>query len=592
MSSTRRVRSLHITGTHEHLLRRAVPLVEDALNTASLPPTPPGRLLVIRRLDLGAIELDKPSQSLALRIEEVIRGLSMMAIDAEQPAAATAQAVFFREPSEARAALIVRLLRGPPPTEWFWKSAVRTWSPGRADPEAIAALLAPPPMPRPDEPAPAVFVARLVESLLVRGVLPELLQRVPAARLPWPGTPPPSPRATPAPAPTLTPAPPAPAPRVAPRWIPPLRELVATRGPEDPVVHWLAAVALVASRPERASAGAQLHASVQALLAPARARRAGPPPEPSRARPPAPVASEAPSPQAPPPLPPEAPTPAPRPTVELKEEAPLPLTAPQPSPANTPPQPSPPYVPTPARWPDEEDWPDPQLGWAGLPELLGEPKVTEASGLFFVITLMERLRLPALLQEEPALLEQGLPWRILTEVLDNCGVAPEDPMRQVAWTDAEPPGLEPFEAPASHRALLDTAEPLWSSPPPRPLLFTNDGLVLRRGRLGPEPPNTSAPSEDAYRRARAVGWRAALSRRLARDAELTLPALVRRWGWVAATPTHIDLVLPLGGLDMTVRRAALDITPGWVPWLGRVVTVHYVEDELMGLPPRTPAWQG
>jgi hypothetical protein len=30
-------------------------------------------------------------------------------------------------------------------------------------------------------------------------------------------------------------------------------------------------------------------------------------------------------------------------------------------------------------------------------------------------------------------------------------------------------------------------------------------------------------------------------------------------------------------VDMTVRRAGLDLDPGWVPWLGRVVQFHYLD---------------
>lgn len=50
---------------------------------------------------------------------------------------------------------------------------------------------------------------------------------------------------------------------------------------------------------------------------------------------------------------------------------------------------------------------------------------------------------------------------------------------------------------------------------------------------------------------------------------LAVPTLLR------ATPSHLDLVMPLGSARVAVRRVALDVNPGWVPWLGRVVTFHY-----------------
>jgi hypothetical protein len=45
--------------------------------------------------------------------------------------------------------------------------------------------------------------------------------------------------------------------------------------------------------------------------------------------------------------------------------------------------------------------------------------------------------------------------------------------------------------------------------------------------------------------------------------------------WLHHTPSHLDLDLPLAAVRVEVRRVALDIDPGWVPWLGRVVTFRY-----------------
>jgi len=42
-----------------------------------------------------------------------------------------------------------------------------------------------------------------------------------------------------------------------------------------------------------------------------------------------------------------------------------------------------------------------------------------------------------------------------------------------------------------------------------------------------------------------------------------------------ATETHLDLDLLTPTVDIAIRRAGLDIDPGWVPWLGRIVTIHY-----------------
>jgi hypothetical protein len=41
------------------------------------------------------------------------------------------------------------------------------------------------------------------------------------------------------------------------------------------------------------------------------------------------------------------------------------------------------------------------------------------------------------------------------------------------------------------------------------------------------------------------------------------------------SPSHIDLYAPMAAIKLPVRLAGLDINPGWLPWLGRVVSFHY-----------------
>ncbi|WP_295888719.1 hypothetical protein [uncultured Thiohalocapsa sp.] len=53
------------------------------------------------------------------------------------------------------------------------------------------------------------------------------------------------------------------------------------------------------------------------------------------------------------------------------------------------------------------------------------------------------------------------------------------------------------------------------------------------------------------------------------------PELLRVPGQVAHPPTHLDVRFPPSAVRLAVRLAALDIDPGWVPWLGRVVRFHY-----------------
>ena len=55
------------------------------------------------------------------------------------------------------------------------------------------------------------------------------------------------------------------------------------------------------------------------------------------------------------------------------------------------------------------------------------------------------------------------------------------------------------------------------------------------------------------------------------------PQLLRVPARVHHGPTHLDVDYPLSGVRVEVRLVALDVNPGWVPWLGRVVSFRYLE---------------
>lgn len=44
---------------------------------------------------------------------------------------------------------------------------------------------------------------------------------------------------------------------------------------------------------------------------------------------------------------------------------------------------------------------------------------------------------------------------------------------------------------------------------------------------------------------------------------------------VQVSPSHVDLYAGLNAVQLPVRLAGLDINPGWLPWLGKVVSFHY-----------------
>jgi hypothetical protein len=147
-------------------------------------------------------------------------------------------------------------------------------------------------------------------------------------------------------------------------------------------------------------------------------------------------------------------------------------------------------------------------------ETLDGARATAAAGLFFLVPLLDRLGIAAAVADDPAL--EDLPRRILLAVADRTRVPADDPVRLMLADDEEPPATPAVEA-----------------------------------------------------------WTARLRRWCRVEARIGLYDLVRRPGRVAATRTHLDLTLPLAAADARVRAAGLDLDPGWVPWLGRVVAFHY-----------------
>jgi hypothetical protein len=122
----------------------------------------------------------------------------------------------------------------------------------------------------------------------------------------------------------------------------------------------------------------------------------------------------------------------------------------------------------------------------------------------------------------------------------------------------------------------------------------DDPAVLALAGLGPagRPPSAQGDPADAAERARiddvARQWAAALAARLPRRADADAPGrladadggdivakLARRTGHIVADPGWIDIHLRLDEVDVDVRRAGLDLDPGWVPWLGTVVRFRY-----------------
>lgn len=172
--------------------------------------------------------------------------------------------------------------------------------------------------------------------------------------------------------------------------------------------------------------------------------------------------------------------------------------------------------------------------WVGLP--------TAAAGLFFLLNALQRIGISQAI-------DAGLTWsipnfvpRVLKRLAAHAGIAAEDPI--VMWLksmDAEMPGEDIL--------LID---PSWW---PR--------------NLSPSPSNASA---DRLVRAWCIGVR----RWCRHWGKISVREIVSRTGVFSVNRTDLDVSLSIDDAEIRIRKAGLDLDPGWVPWFGRVVRFHYL----------------
>jgi hypothetical protein len=182
-----------------------------------------------------------------------------------------------------------------------------------------------------------------------------------------------------------------------------------------------------------------------------------------------------------------------------------------------------------------------------------EPRVHQSAwgGLFYLI---------ALLETPPAPGEAG----IATALIES----PVFAERSLAWVFFH-----------FFRRLF-APEPGSSSPAPAPCPDADPSLrLLCQLPVDEKIPDFSAPerherealAHQASRLTRALGTRLPAARRAGDP-----------WRWLCQRPARlyldtawVDVHFALAQLDTDIRRAGLDLDPGYVPWLGRVVKLHY-----------------
>lgn len=202
---------------------------------------------------------------------------------------------------------------------------------------------------------------------------------------------------------------------------------------------------------------------------------------------------------------------------------------------------------------------------------------TGFAGLLFVLDPVRRLELPAAILDEPALAsDPGLPALLYATA---CRLIPDawaDPCA-LALTDDGAPQAPPTVPTPERLVAIDRAAARIAAAAAQLPATPHAGDVAEAAGHAAAVPLILPPWLDRFCITTAAQIAAHLRARLGSD--LPLPALARklaaRPGTILVTRTHIDVTLDLADVDLDVRRAALDINPGWVSFLGRILSFHY-----------------
>jgi hypothetical protein len=197
---------------------------------------------------------------------------------------------------------------------------------------------------------------------------------------------------------------------------------------------------------------------------------------------------------------------------------------------------------------------------------------TRAGGLLYLLHLVADLGLEgSLCAEDGPLAARPLRWALHALALALLPIEPRDPAA-LAFC-----GLAPGDDPPSDggaRASTPACDPRSARTDER----VSSPAAPQRGSARAELAEPFDEREQAALEAAAERIALELRRRLRREdepAQAMLLATCRRDAEIVADPGWIEVRYALDDVDVGVRRAGLDLDPGWLPWLGCVVRFTY-----------------
>lgn len=527
----RRIRHLKLSGPGSGELHQVSYLIEEAFRTASLPGLPPNALILIRHLDLGVVSLNQSRTRLAERISDMVRNLAAEAVCVDEASSSSADLVWFSDPLQPYKVLLLKMLDGELPREWYWSSLFphRVMTLNRSSIEWLLLTSRQTPLNRL---APAhllqaalhpgrwLKMLSCISSAFARHMLGEAGEGLEALALDHPEV---GRRSGPKPAFM-------PAPALSPSWQRALKQAVDIWGEKDQRFAWLAWQILVLYQPAWLECPGIMHRirvakwladdsgfeylpekdvrdqipfseqkKVDGIL------RAG----------------------------------IPKKQADRGETAPAIIHR-----GHYRQKASGVYSQNHQdRHGQKASEVNPQPGL----QKEGTTQFSPWAGCVLLVGLLNRLDMEKMFRANQELIGLEFVPRLFVAIADRFGVSRDDPLRWMfaSWQPVTKDSLGKIHVPDSW----------WP-------LTTHSGRPLQQGpgRQVQELINITQLMASIY---------------LRRFCRLSLRSLIRRPGRVVITNTHWDAVFDIDQTDLRLRRMALDCDPGWVGWLGRVVQIHY-----------------
>jgi hypothetical protein len=142
MSADCHVRKLRIRTGDKTILPRMTFVFEDAFRTASFPGIPPNGRVFIKRLDLGRSLSSVSSRVLAAKLDEELRRIRPVMISRNMKEDIAAPAVWFPDELSPHRFLLDLLSKNHRPRAWYWKTAIKGWSPSLTRRQSYQLILA------------------------------------------------------------------------------------------------------------------------------------------------------------------------------------------------------------------------------------------------------------------------------------------------------------------------------------------------------------------------------------------------------------------------------------------------------------------